>query len=176
MSPVTMNFAPGERYFDHFDLVAFEHAGFLSGRPRPWRELHLHPVAAEPLRQIGQAGLHPLPHLERALPIQGRGQSQQRLPAVSRGAREKRSRPHPPQSRHARQPMHLLPYADDRVCPDAPQRSLDATAYAGDHAGLPVPERLQPLPHQQRRRLGRQARARVAQDATTRSRCSNAPP
>jgi tetratricopeptide (TPR) repeat protein len=28
MSPLTMNFAPGERYFDHFDLVAFENADF----------------------------------------------------------------------------------------------------------------------------------------------------
>jgi tetratricopeptide (TPR) repeat protein len=28
MSPVTMNFAPGERYFDHFDLVALESADF----------------------------------------------------------------------------------------------------------------------------------------------------
>ena len=28
MSPVTINFAPGERYFDHFDLVAFENADF----------------------------------------------------------------------------------------------------------------------------------------------------
>lgn len=28
MSPVKMNFAPGERYFDHFDLVAFENADF----------------------------------------------------------------------------------------------------------------------------------------------------
>ena len=28
MSPVTLNFAPGERYFDHFDLVAFENADF----------------------------------------------------------------------------------------------------------------------------------------------------
>ena len=28
MSPVTMNFAPGERFFDHFDLVAFENADF----------------------------------------------------------------------------------------------------------------------------------------------------
>ena len=28
MSPLTPNFAPGDRYFDHFDLVAFEHADF----------------------------------------------------------------------------------------------------------------------------------------------------
>jgi tetratricopeptide (TPR) repeat protein len=28
MSPVTMNFAPGGRYFDHFDLVGFENADF----------------------------------------------------------------------------------------------------------------------------------------------------
>ena len=28
MSPVTMNFAPGDRYFDHFDVSAFENADF----------------------------------------------------------------------------------------------------------------------------------------------------
>jgi Tfp pilus assembly protein PilF len=28
MSPLTMNFTPGDRYFDHFDLVGFEHADF----------------------------------------------------------------------------------------------------------------------------------------------------
>ncbi|MGD0260038.1 MAG: tetratricopeptide repeat protein [Verrucomicrobiota bacterium] len=28
MSPLTTNFAPGERYFDHFDLVAFENPDF----------------------------------------------------------------------------------------------------------------------------------------------------
>ena len=28
MSPVTMNFAPGNRYFDHFDLVGYENADF----------------------------------------------------------------------------------------------------------------------------------------------------
>lgn len=28
MSPVTMSFSPGERYFDHFDLTAFENADF----------------------------------------------------------------------------------------------------------------------------------------------------
>ena len=28
MSPVTMSFVPGERYFDHFDLVAYENADF----------------------------------------------------------------------------------------------------------------------------------------------------
>ena len=28
MSPVTMNFAPGDRYFDHFDLVAYENPDF----------------------------------------------------------------------------------------------------------------------------------------------------
>ncbi len=28
MSPVTTNFAPGDRYFDHFDLTAFENADF----------------------------------------------------------------------------------------------------------------------------------------------------
>ncbi len=30
MSPVTLNFAPGDRYFDHFDLVAFENPDFYA--------------------------------------------------------------------------------------------------------------------------------------------------
>ena len=30
MSPVTMNFAPGDRYFDHFDLAGFENADFYA--------------------------------------------------------------------------------------------------------------------------------------------------
>jgi tetratricopeptide (TPR) repeat protein len=35
MSPVTMNFVPGERYFDHFELVAFEDDDFYpNGRDR----------------------------------------------------------------------------------------------------------------------------------------------
>jgi hypothetical protein len=76
MSPVTMNFAPGERYFDHFDLVGFENADFYPDG----RDL------GEPVRQVWQAGLHPLPHLERTLPLQGRRHCQRCLPAVPCGA------------------------------------------------------------------------------------------
>ena len=47
--------------------------------------------------------------------------------------------------------------------PDAAQRSLDAAAHACDHAALQFAQRLQPLPHEQGRRLVRQARARMAQ-------------
>ena len=37
----------------------------LPRRPRPGRELHVHLVADEPVRPVGQAGLQPLPHAQR---------------------------------------------------------------------------------------------------------------
>jgi hypothetical protein len=104
MSPVTMNFAPGERFFDHFDLVAFENADFYPD-----------------VRRVRPARLHPLPHVERALPFHRPGESQRRLPAVSRGTGGKRHRPHASPGGHARQPVRFLPHADDGIRPDAPQ-------------------------------------------------------
>jgi len=50
MSPLTMNFAPGDRYFDHFDLVGFEHADFYPdgrdlGENYTMTQWHLSPCA-----------------------------------------------------------------------------------------------------------------------------------
>ncbi len=50
------------------------HAGtcrLLPRRPRPGRELHVHLVADEPVRQVGQAGLQPLPHAQRPDAVRG---------------------------------------------------------------------------------------------------------
>ena len=44
----------------------------LSRRPRPGRELHVHLLADEPLRQVGQARLQPLPHAQRPDAFRGR--------------------------------------------------------------------------------------------------------
>ena len=69
--------------------------GLLPRRPRPRRELHLHLLAHEPLRQVGQARLHPLPHLQRPLPVQ-EGEVQRRLPALPRGQGERPGGAHAP--------------------------------------------------------------------------------
>ncbi len=63
--PLSLSFRPGDKFFDHFDLVTLEHRRFLSRRPRPGRELHVYVVADEPVRQVGQARLQPLPHAQR---------------------------------------------------------------------------------------------------------------
>jgi len=57
--------------------------GFLPGRARPRRELHLHELADEPLRRIGRTGLYALPHLQRALQVPRWRQARQCVPAVS---------------------------------------------------------------------------------------------
>ena len=164
MSPVTMNFAPGDRYFDHFDLVGFENADFYPdgrdlGENYTYTQWRLSPCA-----KSGQAGLHPLPHLERPLPLQGPGQSQRRLPAVPRGA----GRRTPPPTRTTRRAragnecischMPMTEFARMRRSDHSMRPPTPATTLA-----LQLAQRLQPLPHQQGRRLGRQARARVAQ-------------
>ena len=87
----------------------------------------------------------------------------------------RRARAHAPQGGQRRQRVHLLPHADDGVCPHAPQRPLDASAHAGDHAAVQFSQRLQSLPYQQERRLGGQVRAANGGHAITRNPCSNAP-
>ena len=79
--PLSLDFLPGDKFFDHFDLVVLDHPDYLSGRPRPGRELHLHVLDDEPLREVGQARLQPLPYPERPLAICGHG-SQQVLRAL----------------------------------------------------------------------------------------------
>ena len=56
----------------------------LPRRARPRRELHVHLLAHEPVREVGADRLRALPHLERALQVQG--PAQRRLPALPRGA------------------------------------------------------------------------------------------
>ena len=102
MSPVTMNFAPGERYFDHFDLVGFENDDFYPdgrdlGENYTYTGWRLSPCA-----KSGQLDCIHCHTFERTLPLQRRSGGQRRLPAVSRGAGKERGGPHAPQRGHAR--------------------------------------------------------------------------
>ena len=126
----------------------------LPGRARPRRELHAHLVAHEPVREVGPDRLRALPHLERALQVQG--PAERRLPALPRGAGRERRRPHAPPRRRPGDALHRLPHAEDRVRAHAAQRPLDAAARARGHARARLAERLQPLPRGPRRGLGRE--------------------
>ena len=162
MSPVTMNFAPGDRYFDHFDLVGFENPDFYpDGRDlgenytyTQWR--------ASPCAKSGKLDcIHCHTSSGRYRFKEPAKANDACLPCHEDRVRE-RPRPYAPQGRDAGQQVHLLPHADDGVCADAAQRPFDAPADARHHSALQVAQRLQHLPHEQGRRLGRQAGARMA--------------
>ena len=71
-----------------------DHAGaprLLSRRPRPGRELHVHLLVDEPLPEVGQAGLQPVPHAQRPAAVRGQARPTSRAcratPASSRTPR-----------------------------------------------------------------------------------------
>ena len=80
MVPLSTDFVAGDKFYDHYDLITLEHRGFLSRRPRPGRELHLHLLVDEPLLEVGQARLQPVPHAQRPAAIRGPQANQSCLP------------------------------------------------------------------------------------------------
>ena len=73
--PLSLDFLPGDKFFDHFDLIVLDHRGLLPRWPRPGRELHAHVLDDEPLRELRQARLQPLPYPKRKAAVRGhRGQ------------------------------------------------------------------------------------------------------
>ena len=114
------------------------------------------------MREVREAQLHALPHLQRPVPFQKARGRQQGVPPVPRGAGGERRRPQPSPGGERGEPLRLVPHAHDRVRPDAAQRPLHAAADAGGDHRLQVPQRLQPVPRGQGRRVGGQPRPRVA--------------
>ena len=142
----------------------------LPRRPRPGGELHPDLLAHEPLRQGGASSTASTATPPAAATGSRSRERQQRLPPLPRGAGEERGGPQPPPGRERGEPLHLLPHADDRICPDAAHRPLHAAADPGGDHRLPVPQRLQRLPSGQGCRLGRQAWSGSGASATTRRR------
>ena len=134
--------------------------GFLPRRPGPRGDLHLHLLAPRPLREVGTARLPPLPHLERPLPVQRSGQTQPGVPALPRGQGAPGAGPQP--SSRRQDDLHRLPHAEDGIRAHGAQRPFDAAALARRNHRLQVPERLQPVPPGQGRRLERPRGQKVA--------------
>ena len=70
--PLSLSFLPGDKFFDHFDLITLEHADFYPDGRDLGENYTLDLVADEPVHQVGQAGLQPLPHAQRPAAFRGR--------------------------------------------------------------------------------------------------------
>ena len=160
--PLTAAYKTPERFFDHFDLVTLENRDFYpDGRDlgenytqTSWR--------MSPCVKGGKL------HCVTCHTSSGRYRFKKEkfnnacLPCHEERVKNVAAHSHHPAESEGEQ-VHLLPYAEDRICPDAAQRPLHAAADPGHDHRLPVPQRLQRLPRGQGCRLGRQAGAQLEQ-------------
>ncbi len=146
MSPLGTPFTPGDGFFDHFDLLTLEHADFYpDGRDlgenytyTSWR-----------MSRCVQSGGLDCRHCHTS---SGRynfsaAKSESGLPALPRRQGGQRPGPHLSQGRGGGQSLRGLPHAHHRLRGHDADRSFDAAADARRHAGLPIAQRLQRLPH-----------------------------
>ena len=70
MSPVTSTFAPGDRFFDHFDLATLEDPDFYPDGRDLGENYTYTSWMLSPCAKAGKLQLRHLPHLERPLPVQ----------------------------------------------------------------------------------------------------------
>ena len=162
MSPLTMNFAPGDRYFDHFDLVGFESPDFYpDGRDlgenytyTSWRgspaSSRANWTASIATRRAGVTGSRTLRKANDAcLPCHAAtvANAPEHTHHKAGTAGNECISCHMPMTEFAR-----MRRSDHSMRPPTPATTL----------ALQLAQRLQSLPHQPERRLGGQVRARMA--------------
>ena len=136
MCPLTMNFRPGDRYFDHFDLAALENPDFYPDGRDLGENYTLTSWRMSPCAKSGQLDCV---HCHTS---SGRYRFKDRPNDACLPCHEERVENaaahthHPGTARHA---VHRLPHAHDRVRPHAAQRPLDAAADARRHPQLDSP-------------------------------------
>jgi len=128
MSPVSAVFTPGSGT-STISTSRPLRTRTSPGRPGPGGELHVHALADEPVREVGETQLHALPHLQRPVRFKKPEDADKRVFHATRsGWKRRRAQPSP---REARRAAAFVPHAHDRVRPDAAQRPLHAAAHAG---------------------------------------------
>ena len=58
-------FQPGDKFFDHFDLITLEHADYYPDGRDLGENYTFTSWLMSPVPQVGQARLQPLPHAQR---------------------------------------------------------------------------------------------------------------
>ena len=72
--PLTTSFMPGDRFFDHFDLVTLESSDFYPDGRDLGEKLHLYNMENEPVRQGRRFELSVLSYIQRQIPAQKESQ------------------------------------------------------------------------------------------------------
>jgi hypothetical protein len=146
-SPLTTSFPPGERFFDHFDLVTLENPDYYPDGRDLGENYTYTTWLLSPCAKSGQLDCVKCHTSSGALPLYRRSQGQRRLPPLPRqtSGQGRRARSSPDGQGWRAHQVCPMPYAHDRLCPHEPERPLHAAAGPGRHQTVRLAQRLQLL-------------------------------
>ena len=147
-SPLTIEFPPGDRFFDHFDLVTLENPDYYPDGRDLGENYTYTSWLMSPCVKSGKLDCVKCHTSSGRYRFKDAAQGQRRLPPLPRRTGGQGRGAHPSSAGQAgsANQMRLLPHAPDRLCPHEPERPLHAAAGAGcDHA-VRLAQRLQLLP------------------------------
>ncbi len=146
MSPVTATFAPGDRFFDHFDLATLEDPDFYPDGRDLGENYTFTSWMMSPCAKAGKL------HCVTCHTSSGRYRfkAEEKANDACMPCHEKtcegRNGPHPSPGRERREQVHCVSHAHDLLCPDESLRPLDAPADTLCYYRLQVAQCLQSLP------------------------------
>ena len=158
--PLSTSFLPGDKFFDHFDLITLEHQDFYPDGRDLGENYTYTSWLMSPCVKSGKLDCNHCHTPSGRMRFQGE-QSQPIVHALPRKLCQKSRRTRPSSAGQQGKRVHRLPHAHDAVCGDGPHRPLDAAARSGRDHRLQVAQRLQPVPCRQGRGLVRRVGSQV---------------
>ena len=132
-SPLTVSYQPGDDFFDHFDLGILDLPDYYPDGRDLGENYTYTQWLMSPCAKSGQMDcLHCHTSSGRFL-FTDDMKNNACMPCHAEKS-EKCLRSFAPSERERGESVHFLPYAEDRICPNAPQRSFDAASHSrGDN-------------------------------------------
>ena len=145
-SPLTIEYKPEERFFDHFDLATLEDPDFYPDGRDLGENYTLTSWLMSPCVKSGQLDCIHCHTSSGRYRFKKEKFNEACLPCHEDKVKNPTNAYAPSRGKRGRQ-VHLLSYADDRLCAHEPERSFDAAAGAVGDYNVQIAECLQHLPY-----------------------------
>ena len=148
VSPQTTVSPPGDRFFDHFDLVTLENPDYYPDGRDLGENYTCTTWLLSPCVKAGKLDCIKCHTSSGRYRFKDEAKANDAcLPChAERVAKAAEHIHHPPDKPGVPSEVRLLPHADDRLCPHEPERPLHAAPGPGRNPQVRLAQRLQPLP------------------------------